>query len=51
MRSQHAVHRPFGGAWILHHPCDVTETVPRWWPIVVGLSALLALLVSFPTAG
>jgi hypothetical protein len=29
----------------------MVEDVPRWWPIVAGLSALLALLVSIPVAG
>jgi hypothetical protein len=38
-------------ARILHFPCGVTETVPRWWPILIGLSGLLALLVSYPAVG
>jgi hypothetical protein len=29
----------------------MTRDLPRWWPIVVGLSALLALLVSIPVPG
>ena len=26
----------------------MTRDLPRWWPIVAGLSALLGLLVSIP---
>lgn len=29
----------------------MSDEVPRWWPIVAGLSALLALLVSIPIPG
>jgi hypothetical protein len=29
----------------------MSNDVPRWWPIVAGLSALLALLVSVPIPG
>jgi hypothetical protein len=29
----------------------MSEDVPRWWPIIAGLSTLLALLVSIPVAG
>jgi len=26
----------------------MTGKLPRWWPVLVGLSGLLALLVSIP---
>jgi hypothetical protein len=29
----------------------MTRDLQRWWPIIVGLSALLALLVSIPVPG
>jgi hypothetical protein len=29
----------------------MSENLPRWWPIVAGLTALLAFLVSIPVAG
>jgi hypothetical protein len=29
----------------------MSQDLPRWWPIVAGLSALLALLVSIPVPG
>jgi hypothetical protein len=29
----------------------MSNDIPRWWPIVAGLSALLALLVSIPIPG
>ncbi len=29
----------------------MSEDVTRWWPIIAGLSTLLALLVSIPVAG
>ena len=28
--------------------CGMTGKLPRWWPVLVGLSGLLALLVSIP---
>jgi hypothetical protein len=29
----------------------MSHDIPRWWPVVAGLSALLALLVSIPIPG
>ena len=46
-----AVWSGYPQARFLHGCCGMSEDVPRWWPIIAGLSTLLALLVSIPVAG
>ena len=42
---------PEAAARFLLHLDHMSDDIPRWWPIVAGLSALLALLVSIPIPG
>jgi hypothetical protein len=37
-----------GSARFLQSTRHMPERIPSWWPILVGLSGLVALLVSVP---